>query len=316
MMGRSVPPTASAEQSDANPAALIALTDKQLIARFVQEHDAAALEVLVHRHGPMVFGACRRLLPQREAAEDAFQATFLLLVKKAATLEKPQHVGNWLYGVAYRIARKSRARAARLSAQQRQVPPMRATQPDERYVWRDLRRVLDEELNRLPEQYRAVLVLCYLEGVTNEEAARRLGWTKGTVSGRLARGRQLLRSRLTRRGVALTAVMLALLLKPGRLSAAVPPQLISATLDKALSSAGLAVSAAVAEPVLPSVRPTPKLRKRRSLTLLTLLAVLMLGGTATAAVAVWRTTLAQTDSSPPDLESVPTSGCHSSLAQP
>src|SRR5262249_48128930 len=154
---------------------------------------------LVRRHGPLVLGVCRRVLRDRHAAEDAFQATFLILLRRARSLDRRGSVASWLYTVAYHVALRARADAARRPPPARPVP-----QPPEA-GWADLQPVLDEELGRLPDSYRAVVVLCYLEGKTNVEAARLLGWPVGTVKGRLARARDLLRARLTRRGITLSA---------------------------------------------------------------------------------------------------------------
>ena len=173
-------------------------TDAELLARWAIHPDPAILEQLVRRHGGMVLGVCRRVLGHSADADDAFQATFLVLVRKARTLTQPGQVAGWLYGVAFRIARRVRADRARRRRREASMfietpaPPA----PDDTS---DLRRVLDEELARLPEKYRLPIVLCELEERTLDEAARELGWPKGTVAGRLSRGRNLLRSRLSRR---------------------------------------------------------------------------------------------------------------------
>jgi RNA polymerase sigma factor (sigma-70 family) len=161
-------------------------TDGRLLERFVRNKDESAFQALLQRHGAMVLGVCRRVLGDVHDAEDAFQATFLVLVRKARSIGKADSVGSWLYGVAYRTALKARADAARRRIHERQGGEMSNSDPLADVAWRDLRAVLDEELGRLPEKYKAPLVLCYLEGKTNEEAAQLLGWTKGTVSGRLA----------------------------------------------------------------------------------------------------------------------------------
>jgi RNA polymerase sigma factor (sigma-70 family) len=180
--------------------------DGELLRRFAAGREEAAFAGLVRRHGAMVFGVCRRLLHDLHDAEDAFQATFLLLARRAASVRQPESVASWLYGVAYRVARKARAAAARRpEVGANPAEPPSPADPVAEAAWHELRPVIDEELNRLPEKYRAPLVLCYLEGRTNEEAARLLGWTRGTVSGRLARARDLLRPRLARRGLALAA---------------------------------------------------------------------------------------------------------------
>jgi RNA polymerase sigma factor (sigma-70 family) len=172
-----------------------------LLARFVHGKDETAFAALVERHGPMVLGVCRRLLSHAQDAEDAFQATFLVLARKAHALAQPDLVGGWLYGVANRIARKARAQDARRrrGEAERETISMPAPDPVLEAAWQEMRALLREELRHLPVKYQAPLVLCYLEGLTNEEAARRLGWPIGSISYRLARGRQLLRDRLDRR---------------------------------------------------------------------------------------------------------------------
>src|SRR5207249_4451809 len=179
--------------------------DAQLLKRFAADHDETAFAALVQRHGPMVLGVCRRVLQDAHAAEDAFQATFLVLVRRARSIARPELLGNWLYGVAYRTAVRAKQNAARRNAYERQAMPMLTAEPTQEVARREVMAVLDEEMNRLPEKYRAPLVLCYLEGCTNEEAARQLGHPTGSMSGLLSRGRELLRKRLTRRGVLVSA---------------------------------------------------------------------------------------------------------------
>jgi RNA polymerase sigma factor (sigma-70 family) len=187
----------------------VALSDAELLERFVRQRDEAAFEVLVWRHGPLVLGVCRRLLRHEPDVEDAFQATFLALVRKAHTIVRRESVSAWLYRVAYRVALAARAAASERTAREQPWADQRAaTEPDE-VLWRDLRPVLDAEVMRLPEKYRAPFVLCCLEGKTNEEAAAQLGCPRGTVLSRLARARERLRGRLARRGVTLSAAALA-----------------------------------------------------------------------------------------------------------
>ncbi len=176
--------------------------DAELLGRFAHSQDEAAFAALVRRHGPMVWGVVRRVLNDWHRAEDAFQVTFLVLARKAGSLSRPGLLGNWLYGVAYRTAVKARGRAARQGGQERRAVTMVSTGPADEAARRELREVLDEELSRLPEKYRAPLVLCYLEGRTNEEAARLLGWPVGSMSWRLTRARQALRARLAGYGFA------------------------------------------------------------------------------------------------------------------
>ena len=154
------------------------LTDGQLLESFVSCNEAAALEVLVRRHRPMVWGVCRRILHNHHDSEDAFQATFLVLVRKAASVMPREMVGNWLYGVAHQTALKARATTARRHMREKQVVDMPEPAVTAQDLWRDLRSVLDQELSRLPEKYRVAIVLCDLEGKTRKEAARQLGWAK------------------------------------------------------------------------------------------------------------------------------------------
>ena len=204
------------------------LSDRQLLARFVAARDEAAFAALVRRHGPMVLGACRRVLRDYHDAEDAWQATFLVLARKAASLAVGESLGCWLYGVAYRAALEAREFNARRRG--REVPmggvPHPDVAPSEPQDWRPL---LDRELNLLPEKYRAPIVLCDLEGRPRREAARLLGATEGTLSSRLARGRALLAKRLTRCGVALSGGALTVALSEGAASAQVPAAVVWST---------------------------------------------------------------------------------------
>jgi RNA polymerase sigma factor (sigma-70 family) len=183
--------------------------DGDLLNRYVRQKDEAAFEALVRRHGPMVMGVCRRVLHHSHDAEDAFQATFLVLVRKAATLQAPGMIGNWLYGVAYRTALEARKSAARRRTKEAKVA---APTPIPEDTWADVRPVLDQELDRLPDKYRAVVVLCDLEGKTRREAARHLGWPEGTVASRLASARTLLAKRLSRHGLSISGGALATVL--------------------------------------------------------------------------------------------------------
>src|SRR6516162_1209132 len=183
------------------------LTDQHLLERFVIAQDPAAFAALVRRHGAMVLGVCRRLLHDAHEAEDAFQATFLVLVHKVRSIGRPESLGPWLHVVAYRTAARAR-QAARRRTREREAADMPDGDPAVALVRRELRQVLDEELGRLAQKYRAPLVLFYLDGKTTEEVARQLGCPRGTVLSRLARGRDRLRDRLVRRGVTLTLATL------------------------------------------------------------------------------------------------------------
>lgn len=222
------------------------LPDAQLLDRFVLRQDDTAFEQLIQRYGPMVLGACRRILVDPNDADDAFQATFLVLVRRAATLDQRAPLGSWLYGVALRVALKSRAAAARRRERTKQASIMSPDDPTADLAGNEVRSVLDEELQQLPEKFRAPLILCYLVGKTNQEAARELGCPPGSMGWRLDRARTLLRDRLVRRGIGLPAVALAGLLGE-QTQAAVPVPLAAATLQNAaLLVAGLALPAAQA----------------------------------------------------------------------
>ncbi|HEY7311574.1 MAG TPA: sigma-70 family RNA polymerase sigma factor [Gemmataceae bacterium] len=186
-----------------------ALSDRQLLEQYAHRCDEGAFTALVRRHGAMVLGVCHRLLRDAHAAEDAFQATFLVLARRAGSMDWSESIGGWLHAVACRVARKARVSSARRQRREKEAASMRSSDPATTIDSIELRPVLDEELERLPEKYRLPLVLCYLEGQTNEEASRQLGWPKGTVQGRLARARDLLRRRLVRRGVGLASIALA-----------------------------------------------------------------------------------------------------------
>ena len=189
-------------------------TDRELLKRFTAREEQAAFSELVRRHGPMVLGVCRRILGDAHAAEDAFQATFLVLVRRARAVPWRESLGGWLHGTARRVA----LRVRRAAGERRGVsPPVRNRRPyaapladpdpSEEAAARELRRVLDQELQGLPAKYRAPLVLCDLEGKTHEQAARELGWPKGSVAKRLNGGRERLRARLMRRGVGPAAAL-------------------------------------------------------------------------------------------------------------
>ncbi|HEV3021475.1 MAG TPA: efflux RND transporter periplasmic adaptor subunit, partial [Pirellulales bacterium] len=218
-----------------------------MLERFAGQHDEDAFAVLVHRYGPLVLGVCRSVLRDAHDAEDAFQATFLVLVRKAGTLGRPHLLANWLHGVARRTALAAKTQSARRHARERQFVDKRVTSqalgdPDVAAIWADLRPVLDEEIGHLPEKYRAPFILCYLEGRTNEEAARLIGCPKGTVLSRLSWARVRLRARLTRRGLAPTAAVLAAVLSTGVVRAAVSPALARGTVELAMAFAGVSAS--------------------------------------------------------------------------
>ncbi len=208
--------------------------DGRLLACFVEHGDESAFEALVARFGPMVLGVCGRMLSDPHDIEDAFQATFLILAKKAGGLGNGDLVGNWLYGVAYRVATRTRVNARRRHARESALEDVVAPTTGWDRDWHDVKGVLDEELNRLPEKYRAPLCLCYLQDHSYEEAARRLKCPVGTIRSRLAKARELMRGRLARRGVALPSAAIAAVLGPGLAEAAPSPALVQQTVAVAL----------------------------------------------------------------------------------
>jgi RNA polymerase sigma factor (sigma-70 family) len=222
------------------------LTDGQLLEDYIRRHEEAALAALVHRHGPMVWGVCRRVLRNHHDAEDAFQATFLVLVRKAASVVPREMVANWLYGVAHQTALKARATTAKRRARERQVTEMPEPAVTEQDLWHDLQPLLDQELSRLPDKYRVAIVLCDLEGKTRKEAARQVGVPDGTLAARLARARAMLAKRLARHGLAVSGGTLAGVLLQSAASASVPTSVISSTIEAArLFAAGQAAAASV-----------------------------------------------------------------------
>jgi RNA polymerase sigma factor (sigma-70 family) len=240
---RSVSPVIRFIHKVADAAGAEIQSDEQLLGCFMSGRDEAAFAELVRRHGPLVLGVCQRVLQDEHDAEDAFQATFLVLVRKAASIHKTEALGSWLHGVAYRVACKAKVTAARRRAHERKVPAMMEADIVDACSWRDLRPVLDEEMQRLPAKYRLPLILCYLQGKTTAETADALGWPRGTVGMRIARGRALLRSRLARRGLSLSAAVVATSLARTE-AAMVPPTLVNATVQAAaqMSSGQAAVA--------------------------------------------------------------------------
>jgi RNA polymerase sigma factor (sigma-70 family) len=209
------------------------LGEPQLLDRFVRRGDDAAFAALVTRHGPTVRAVCLRVLRDAHAADDAFQATFLVLARRASTIRDPDRLGPWLHRVALRVA----IRASDDARRRRESPDAEALAscPAPEPPGGDARPAIHEEVDRLPEKYRAPVVLCYLEGLSHEEAARRLRWPVGSVKGRLSRARGLLRDRLMRRGVVLPAgTIVALLAREAR---AVPVRLATSAVETALRSA-------------------------------------------------------------------------------
>jgi RNA polymerase sigma factor (sigma-70 family) len=213
------------------------VSDGELLRRFLAQGEEDAFAALVQRHGPMVLGVCRRVLGNSHDAEDAFQATFLVFVRKARSIRQGERLGNWLYGVAFRTAQKARTTAVRRQRREQRIMAMTPSAPMEQRP-NDLAPVVDEELSRLPEKYRLPLVLCDLQGRHRAEAAQQLAWPEGTLSSRLSRGRVLLSQRLARRGVVLGGATLTVTLSPELATAAVSSALLQSTVQ-----AGMALAA-------------------------------------------------------------------------
>jgi RNA polymerase sigma factor (sigma-70 family) len=209
------------------------VSDRALLDAFVCTKDGSAFETLLHRHGAMVLNVCRRMLRHSHDAEDACQATFLILAQKASAIRQRDTVAAWLHGVAYHVAQRLRRDIARRD--RHSFPARDVVQGDTTgsIIWRDAQRVIDEELNRLPDHYRAPLLLCYLEGKTQDEAARQLGWTDAVLRGRLDRGRERLRRRLLRRGVSLPAALFGIALTAKTAESTLPALLAVSTIKAA-----------------------------------------------------------------------------------
>jgi RNA polymerase sigma factor (sigma-70 family) len=260
-------------------------TDGQLLECYLSSREESAFAALVHRHGPMVWGVCRRVLGTDDA-EDAFQATFLVLVRKAASIRQREAVSSWLYGVAHQTALKARAVTTRRRTREKQVSAMPEPVVPSQVLSDDLQTLLDQELSRLPEKYRAVLILCDLEGKTRKEAARHVRVPEGTVASRLATARSMLARRLARHGLTVSSGTLAAVLSPKVASASLPAGVLSSTIKAASHlAAGQATAAgaislkavALAEGVL----KTMLLNKLKIATaVLVLLAVVGIGAVA------------------------------------
>ncbi len=236
---------------------LIGMSDALLLERFVAIKDEEAFEALISCHGPMVLGVCRRMLDDPRDVEDAFQATFLVLVRKAGSLRDRDLLSNWLYGVAHRVATRARASAYRRRMRERPGGGEAAVASQPREDRAELRAVLDDELARLPNRLRSAVILCDLEGLPQEEAARRLGCPVGTVKSRLSRARDRLRIRLLHRGVTPSALLAGSLFEPATATAVVPDALgvstIRGAMDLVAGAAGSAQTAALVEGVVRSM---------------------------------------------------------------
>jgi RNA polymerase sigma factor (sigma-70 family) len=213
-------------------------SDGELLRAFLNKGDQPAFAALVRRHSPLVLNVCRRVVRQEQDAEDACQATFLLLARRAVSIRKQNSLASWLHGVAFRMATEARRAASRRRKHEGRTHPAPATDPAWSAAWQEVQVLLDEEIQRLPGIYREPFVLCCLENLSTEEAARRLGAKKGTVCSRLGRARQHLQRRLARRGISLTAVLAALALSAVRSAAALSPRWLAATVRAATALLG------------------------------------------------------------------------------
>ena len=272
-------------------------TDAELLERFLARGDSDAEDAfatLVARHGPMVLGVCRRMLPASHDAEDAFQATFLVLARRAASIVRRERLASWLYSVAVRTAQVARRRVARQRAAERRLMDETSEAKSEPAEDReDLLPILDEELNRLPHRYRVALVACELEGKPRREAARQLGIPEGTLSTHLARGRKLLRERLQRRGVSLGVGPIAGLAGP-LVENAVPERLIGPTVRAALVDSSAAGATAIVTTAVSSL--AERVLKMMFLARLSLVVAALTtaaAGMATAVALGWTPTAAE-----------------------
>lgn len=230
-------------QVERGNAGLAALPDEHLLGIFVAQGDERAFEAIVVRHGPRVLGVCRQVLRRPHDVEDIFQATFLLLARKAGTIRERGSLGHWLHGVAHRLAVRTKMKISRrvVFERERQGEPMPAAGSEGEVERGEVRRIVHEEIDRLPERFREPILLCYLEGLTNDAAARHLGCPSSTLKERLGRGREILHGRLAKRGLAVSVALLMMLL-PGRVDAGdVPRRLLEATVMAAMATRTLAV---------------------------------------------------------------------------
>jgi RNA polymerase sigma factor (sigma-70 family) len=230
-----------------------ALPDRDLLLRFVTDRDEDAFRTLLLRHGPMVLAVCRSVLPHTADAEDAFQATFLVLAQKPESVRKAASLASWLHGVAYRTARRARAESAKRREHERHAAGADTHTADD-LTWREVRQVINEELNALSERHRAPLTLCYLQGRTLDQAATELGLSKSTLKVRLERARAILRARLVRRGLSPTAVLVAAAWPAA--GAILPAELLESTIKTATTAPASASVVALSEGVLSAMRIT------------------------------------------------------------
>jgi RNA polymerase sigma factor (sigma-70 family) len=235
---------------------LSGLSDRELLERFVYSRDESAFTVLIERHGPMVLGVCRRALANPDDAEDACQATFLVLARKVSSLRNKESLASWLHGVANRVVADLKREAARHKNREHDLLLTAPVDPAAEVAQREVQAVLDEELGRLPEWYRTPLILCYLERLTRDKAAARLGLSPGSLHGRLERGRDLLRQRLSKRGLTLSALLTGAAL--GECATLSPTMVVSSAKAAALVAAGQSLTELVGPKALTLTREVLK----------------------------------------------------------
>ena len=277
------------------------LPDSELLGLFIAQRDPTAFAALVFRHGPMIFHLCRRIVRNEHDAEDAFQATFLVLARRAQVIRQHESVGGWLYGVACRLAAKARTATAQRHSRERDASARESRTPLDEVTVAEAQEIFDQELAQLPAKFRDPLVLCCLQGLARDEAARQLGWSASVLKSRLEQGRERIRARLARRGLAL-ATTLGLTLLGGRVTATVPAKLLDSTVHAAgvvaAGGAAAAVVSARTAALTNEVLRAMFLRKLKALTVCVLGSALV---TAATGVLIQRVAIAQppTPTSPP-----------------
>jgi RNA polymerase sigma factor (sigma-70 family) len=250
-------------------------SDRELLQRVSEREDDVAFAVLVRRYSRLVMGVCQRVLRNVHDAEDAFQATFVVLWCKAGTIAKPELLGNWLYGVAFRTSQKLRTTEARRRVREENAPAGGSVNGQSENGWHEERAVLDEELLRLPEKYRMPLMLCYLDGKTHAEVAQQLGWPIGSVSARLSRGLQLMRERLSRRNPAFGLALVPMLLAEQTKAAWLPDWVLDAIFKILMEPQALSPVKILANSTMQSMTPPPSLWRKA---LVPALALILIGG--------------------------------------
>jgi len=255
------------------------LTDAQLLTSFVESRKEAAFSHLLERHGPMVLSVCRRVLRGRDGTEDAFQATFVVLARRARSIRRRDSLASWLYGVALRVAQGFRAKASARFRHERLAATMAKREPEKEPTWEEFRDVIDEEIAVLPEKYQAPLVLHYLEGKTQLETAQALRCSRSTVRDRLEQGRELLRERLARRGITTSTGALAAALVEQAAPAAVPPSLTLAAVHAVMGGTLSAPATAIVQEVMYALG----LAKTKALASIVVILGILAGGTISAA---------------------------------